>query len=340
MRHVTKDIKLIILLILAPIVVEAQTDTLIFNNGEIVVGEVQQLSRGVITVETAYSDSDFKIEWDKVKVLRSTQEFMLRLSDGRRISSVITIGEGGKISISDGIFPLEIDLMDIVELRPVKETFADRFSASVDVGFNLTKANNLMQFNSRLNLGYLTKRWELTGSFSNVFSRQDSIVDTRRTDGDIGYTYFFAKKWFVGISNIFLQNDEQKLALRSTTKLGIGNYLIINNALYLSVFTGAAFNSETFTEDTSPARQTGEAFLGLEYNMFDAGDLSIKTNFITYHNLTDQGRVRADFKFDIKYDLPLDFYIKAGTTVNYDNRPIAGASELDYVLQTGVGWEW
>ena len=43
---------------------------------------------------------------------------------------------------------------------------------------------------------------------------------------------------------------------------------------------------------------------------------------------------------DLKYDLPLDFYVKGGLTVNYDNQPAAGATELDYVFNSGLGWEW
>jgi hypothetical protein len=32
--------------------------------------------------------------------------------------------------------------------------------------------------------------------------------------------------------------------------------------------------------------------------------------------------------------------IKVGTTVNYDNQPVPGATALDYVIQSGLGWEW
>jgi hypothetical protein len=189
-------------------------------------------------------------------------------------------------------------------------------------------------------LSYLAEKWEISGNYNNVYSSQDSIPDTRRMDANVTLTLFLAKDWFVGVSNDFLQNDEQKLALRSTSKAGIGNYIINSNSLYLSLFVGAAFNNETYIENANPDRQTGEAFAGLEYNMFNTGDLSLLTSAFAYPNLTDQGRMRVDFKFDIKYDLPLDFYIKAGTTVNYDNRPVEGATELDYVVQTGIGWEW
>jgi hypothetical protein len=48
----------------------------------------------------------------------------------------------------------------------------------------------------------------------------------------------------------------------------------------------------------------------------------------------------VDFAFDTKYDLPLDFYIRLGLTLNYDNQPVEGAGETDYVFQTSFGWEW
>lgn len=334
--------RLIIALLLycAPILAIAQTDTLIFSNGEHVIGEIKSLSRGVITIETSYSDSDFKIEWHSVTSLRSRQNFLTMLSDGRRLNAQINTTQGSSVLVDDGTNSFEVNLLDIVALKPIDDSFWDRVSASVDIGFNKTKANNLTQFNSRISLGYLTDKWEINGSYNNVYSRQDSIPDTRRMDANISFQFFLAKDWFVGLSNDFLQNDEQKLALRSTTKFGVGNYVINTNELYLSLIAGAAFNDETYIENANPNRQTGEAFVGFDFNMFDTGDLSLQTTTFVYPNLTEQGRVRADFKFDIKYDLPLDFYIKAGTTVNYDNRPVAGATDLDYVIQTGLGWEW
>ena len=83
-----------------------------------------------------------------------------------------------------------------------------------------------------------------------------------------------------------------------------------------------------------------EGFFGTELNLYDIGDLSLVTKVIAYPSFTESGRWRTDFNFDAKYDLPLDFYIKAGLTLNYDNRPVEGASETDYVFQTGFGWEW
>lgn len=86
--------------------------------------------------------------------------------------------------------------------------------------------------------------------------------------------------------------------------------------------------------------QSWEGYIGTEMNLFDIGDLSLFTKARVYPSFTDAGRWRADFSFDTKYDLPMDFYVKVGISIDYDNQPVVGASDLDYVFYTGVGWEW
>jgi hypothetical protein len=319
----------------------AQVDSLIFSNGEMVIGEIKKMDRGVVTIETFYSDSDFEIEWDRVSWIRSKENHLVNLTDGRRLNaSINSTAKDDEIQLDDGTQKILVHVQDIVAFKPINDTFWDKFSASIDVSLDLTKAKNLTQFSTRTNVGYLTQRWELKGNYNTVFSRQDSVADINRMDANITFNYFLPSDWYVFFSNDFLQNNEQKLALRSTTKLGMGYYLVRTNAVYFGLFGGAASNRESFTENASPDLNSAEAFIGLELNLFDIGDLSLLTNVSGYPSLTERGRFRLDFKFDLKYDLPLDFYIKTGTTVNFDNQPVAGAGELDYVIQTGIGWEW
>jgi hypothetical protein len=73
--------------------------------------------------------------------------------------------------------------------------------------------------------------------------------------------------------------------------------------------------------------------------MYDVGDLNLLTNVRWFPSFTEEGRNRVDFRFDVSYDLPKDFYIKTGITLNYDSQPAPGASETDYVIVTGFGWE-
>lgn len=62
----------------------AQTDSLIMTNGESLSGEIKSLDRGVIIIETDYSDSDFKLEWDKVASIRTERKFLIINSSGDR----------------------------------------------------------------------------------------------------------------------------------------------------------------------------------------------------------------------------------------------------------------
>lgn len=319
----------------------AEIDTLVVSNGDVLVGEIKSMQRGVLVMETDYSDSDFNIEWENVTKFYSRRNFIITLSEGQRYYGKISSDSSNKkeVIIVDGGVEIKTKLNDIVYLDAVKKDFISRLSISLDLGFSFTKANNLRQFSSRTNLGYLAEDWSTEASFDAVRSAQEGVDDTKRTDASLGYRYFLPDDWFLFASADFLQNDEQKLKLRTTPSAGVGNYFIHSNALYFGGALGAAWTIEQFNDSAQTHRSSAEGLAGLELNLFNMGDLSLLTNFTVYPSFTESGRVRVDFKFDLKYDLPLDFYIRLGYTLNYDNRPVEGAAESDYVLQTSFGWE-
>jgi hypothetical protein len=320
----------------------AQNDSLIFKSGKYIIGEVKKMDRGVITVETSFSDSDFKIEWAKVKEIYTDTYFLISLSNGSRYNGKLGMSETGKIAIlTDSGETVETELKNLVYLDDIDQGFWSQLYASIDIGFDLTKANNFSQLSIRSNVGYTAKRWNLDAYYSTLFSKQDSIKNIRRTEGGISYRYFLPKDWYPIISLDFLSSTEQKLQLRTSGKAGFGKYLIHTNRTYWGFSGGANYNNENYSDDT-PDRKSWEGFLGTELNLFDIGDLNLFTKFIAYPSFTESGRWRADFNFDARYEMPFDddFYVKVGFTFNYDNQPIEGASDIDYVFHTGFGWQW
>jgi len=355
---------IVFLLILSEALI-AQTDSLIFYNGNYVVGEVKSMNRGVLTIETDYSDDDFTIDWGKIKEIYTVTYFLITTSDGNRYNGHVNTNEPGKIMIlTEDNQQIEVPHDDIVWLDDVDQGFWSQLYASIDVGLDLTKANNFSQFSTRATVGYLAKRWNLDATYNTLFSRQDDVDDINRTDGGVGYKYFLPKDWYPLVSVDFLSNTEQKLDLRTTGKAGLGKYVVHTNYTYWGFSIGANYNNETFlpsvitdTEGnvlpdingndstyTEPDRKSWEGFIGTELNLFDIGDLSLSTKIFAYPSFTetDPLRWRTDFNFDAKYEMPFDddFYIKLGVTFNYDNQPIEGASETDYVIYTGFGWQW
>jgi hypothetical protein len=329
----------IILLIFLGVRASAQNDTLVMKNGDEMVGEIKELSTGVLTVKTDYSDKDFRVEWEKVGEIHTKNTFVISHTDGRRINGTIATDpeDSSMVMIFEPGGIISVRRMDIVALKQLENTFLGRLDASIDIGFNITKANNLRQFTSRSYLGYTGRFWGSDASMDVVRSLQDSIR-TDRLDASLSGRWLFQKSWFLYLSAKFLQNNEQKLKLRTNTNGGIGKLFVNTNKIYFGTQVGMAWNNEQFTDDT-PTRNSLEAAIGLQLNLFNIEDLSLLTTGILYPSITERGRVRLDFKIDLKYDLPLDFYIKFGYTHNFDNQPIEGASVRDYVLNATFGWE-
>ncbi len=330
-------------LIFAAFQVSSQTDSVTFYNGNYIVGEVKTMTRGVLTVKTPYSDSDFKIEWKKVKEIYTNNYYLITLSDGSRYNGSINSLKPGLINISyEGGQELTSPQEDIVWLDDLDKGFWSQLYASIDIGFDLTKANNFRQLSSRTNIGYMAKRWNVDGTYNSLYSIQDNTENIERTEGGLGFKYFLPKDWYPVVSLNFLSNTEQKLQLRTTGQIGMGKYLIHTNATYWGFILGVNYNNEVYYTDSIPGRNSMEGLIGSELNLFDIGDLNLMTKVSAYPSFTKSGRWRTDIDFDARYEMPFDddFYIKAGVNFNYDNQPVEGASDLDYILHTGFGWEW
>ena len=317
----------------------AQSDSLVLVNGDVIEGTIKSMDKGVVIVGTPYSKTDFTIKWSGVKEIYSKSVFLVNLSDGRKMNGLLQSTPGGqKVTIlGANDQKMETSLIDIVYLKGLKSGFWSRVKASIDAGLSFSKANNLQQTTVNSSIGYTADKWLLDFYYTMVQSSQENVETTKRIDAGVSYKYSLPKDWFLAASATFLSNTEQALKLRSIGKGGAGNYLVHTNSSYWAMSGGISFNNESFTNGTE-GRNSIEAYAGSELNLFDIGDLSLYNSIYVYPSLTESGRWRTDFKIDLKYSLPMDFYIKSGLTLNYDNKPAVSGSETDYVLFFTVGW--
>ena len=325
-------------LLLQPTLAFSQ-DSLVFKNNNYMTGEIKSLNKGVLSIETDYSKSDFTIEWVDIKEIYTKTSFTLTQTDGDRLSGTLQSVNPTQVNVVSDKGTSTSELNNIVQLKSVSEKFWDRFHAAVSLGLSVTRAQSLKQFTSRSSVGYVREKWTLDATFNSLRSTQDEVEDIRRKDGGLTFTYLLPKDWYIPASISFLSNTEQKLDLRLLEKVGIGKYVIHTNKAYWGFSLGANYNAEKFTDDT-PDRQSWEGFIGTQANLFDTGDLSLLTNLVVYPSFTESGRVRSDFQFDAKYEFPYDFFLQLGFTLNYDNQPVSEAPDTDYVFQTTFGWSW
>ena len=318
----------------------AQKDSIITLNQDKLVGEIKEMDRGVLTMETDYSDKDFKIEWKKISEIFTETRFLITLSDGRRYNGQLESTAARILSLkTQEEEVISVNMSQVVFLKEVDQSFSSRLYASIDLDYSITKANDLRQLNTSSKIGYRAPRWSTDGSYSRLRSNQEGSDPLDRSEGSLTFRYFLPNDWYLLPQINFLSNTEQKLKLRTSGKMGIGKFFLHTNSTYWGITAGLNFNLESFSSDDQP-RQSLEGYFGSELDLYDIGDLNLFTKAYAYPSFTEGRRWRFDFEFDAKYDLPLDFYIKLSFNINYDNQPAENASETDYVLRTGLGWEW
>lgn len=321
-------------------------DTLIMQTSEVLFGEVKGMDENVLTIETSYSDKDFKVEWDALKYIATTHKLVVMTHEGERLYGTIrSVGEQvATVMVNDkDVGAVQIPLSNVIFLKSVEDNFWGRIEFSVAAGYTAAKANDNHQFSADLGLKYVGAKYGSDLTFSAIRTIQtDNNVEsrTKRTEAGLGLLYFFYNDWFAIARADLLQSSEQKLNIRSLIRGGVGNYIFKTNSMNIGLAGGIAWNYEDYTAADIADRNSAEAFIGFEYKIFDLGDLDLTTNAVAYPSLTESGRFRTDFNFDLDYEFESDLFVGIGFTLNFDNMPVEGAPRNDYVFQAKIGWKF
>lgn len=318
----------------------AQRDTLVFRNKDIAVGEIKELAYGVLTLKTMYSDKDFKIEFNKVDELIIQKKCLILLTAGRRRYGNLRTYEPKKVRITlvNGEVE-EYRISEIVALQEVKDNFWRRFKGNIDAGFNLASENRNTQLTISALLSYTDKKWISNISLELLNSSQTNSATVERTDIQVEQIRLVGKSWYLFANLAYLSNTAQALQDRYTPSLGLGKLVITTNKLNFAVSGGLSYNYERFSDD-SPDRSSLELTFGSSFDIFDFKDFSLKSRIRLFPSLSERGRLRSDFDFNLKYDLPFDIYIKLGFNFNYDNQSAVTGSDFTYVVTSGLGWKF
>ncbi|WP_075591293.1 DUF481 domain-containing protein [Labilibacter marinus] len=320
--------------------VHAQKDSVRFSNGDLIVGEIKTMDKGVLTMKTDYSDKDFLIEWKEVAWVKTQSHFLIMLKEGYQYYSTL-VSENDSIvkAINNENKFTTFKIQSIVYLNSYDDGFKDRFSAAIDIGIDLAKTNQMRKLTSSFQMGYKTNKWSSDILFNTLQSVQDDTDPIQRSDGSANFRYVLPKNWYCITTLSILSNTEQKIDMRYNMQQGFGHFFTRTNSAFWGGKIGVNRNMEKYSNEPE-GKNSWESYLGTELNLYDVGDLSLSVGVISYFGLTEKGRFRTDANINFKYDLPLDFYVKIGTSMNFDNQPSEGSSKYDYVFQTGFGWEW
>ena len=301
------------------------------------------MENGVLTMETAFSDKDFLIEWDKVQKLQTNTVFIISLTNKFRINGTISfdelqpdylviLGEEGSRYLAK--------LLDIVYLKSTENRVIDRFSANIDGGYNITKASSTKQFSLSGKAKYLYTQISAEVYVNFIDNITQDTIKARRNNYGTSWRIFFGKNLFALGTTDFLESDEQNLDLRTTIQVGLGKFLLRDHRFFLMSALGIASNSEKFLTTGVEPENTYEAFAETEFSVYGLKDLRINSKIQYFPSLSRVNRNRFIFTLDTKLDLPLDFYVGLYYTFNFDSKPSESATKTDYVFQSAVGWKF
>ena len=332
-----------LLLIFSFIQVIAQNDKIYTSNGDVLVGEIKSMKRGVLVYDTDYADSEFQVDWKEIEGLACTRLLIIYTVDGKKYTGGLNFlpDEPKKVTIQTLDENLTVTLDKIVEITSLEQRFIDRIIISIDAGLSLSKANNVRQTSAAAKVSYRGIKWNISAQLNNVGTTQDNVEPTKRTDGGVSLVRDIWGNGMILGGAEFLSNSEQMLDLRSTVRGGLGLYLIRTNQLYMQSGLGLAFSQEKYGGDNATSQGSFEGLGMFEFNAYDVGDLSFQFKLTTYPSLSEWGRWRIDMDTSLKYDLPLDFYVKLSYVHNFDSDPlVADVAKNDFVFKTSIGWEW
>jgi hypothetical protein len=328
---------LLLLLALAalPCLLPAASDVVVTTSGDRLVGEIKSLDKDVLVFSTDYSDSDFRIKWEKVARIESDRQFLVETFAGERVSGSLKSDPAKKSTAQVGAqsFPLP----DVALVQPFERSLWSRFDVGFDFGYSMTRANDAKQLTAGGNLAYRGERNLVVTNANAFFSRQVNAPRTRRWEVATDYKHLLGRNWYLSGGSDFLGSDEQKLDLRTTLSSGAGRYFFRSPSQYLGIGAGAAWTNEQYMDPTLPVANSAEAYGGFEYFTERLKFADLITRFTLYPSVTIPGRYRFNFKFDFDFNLPGDWYMRTGYYNNFDSQPPAGLSRNDYGWKNSFG---
>jgi len=293
-------------------------DVIVLSNGDQVRGEIKELTKKVVVISTDYSDADFRIKWEKIARIESDRTFLVEKFSGERLAGSIKPDAASKEAIVGG---KRVALSDFAYVRPFEQTFWSRMNAGFDVGYTMTKANSVKQLTGSTNIAYTGERSLVTFSGNIFFNEQANAPRTRRWEVTPEYRHLIGRAWYADVRSDFYSSEEQQLSLRYTQAAGVGRYLLRTPDQHLAVGTGLAFTSERYIDPSLPRQNSGEIYGGVEYSTEKLRFADLVTSFIIYPSFTIPGRYRINFKSDLDFNLPGDWYFKVGYYNNFDSAP-------------------
>ena len=316
----------------------ADTDLVVLRNGDRIHGEIKRLQFGRLELSTA-SMSTIYVEWDKVVGLVSPNFFEVETRDGARYYGSFESDAPGTLGVALEGTTTPLDILTVVRIRRIKESFWDRLDGSVNLGASYTRSSEIGQGSLSVDVGTRRPKFEVSLTFDTTVTVQPDQPDQSRTAGQAAYNKLLRNRWYIPGSVRFERNTDLGLDLRTSVAGGLGRYLVQSNRSLFGAGAGLVVNNENPVEGDST--QNIEAFFGVSYEYFtyDTPKTNFDTAFVLYPSLNVGGRYRTELDLSVSREIVSDFTVGVTVYDSYDSKPPGGSSSgHDFGISLTVGW--
>jgi len=327
-------LKFIFLIFLTGSLISAQgqkTDKVVLLNGDTLTGEILSMKLGMLTYKMD-GPGTISIKWEYVTGIKSVKVFDFTLRNGEIIVSGL-----------DSLFKShkQISLNDIIEIIPIKDRFLARLIGDVNLGFNYTKSNSILQSNFSSNITYVIPKREISLKLNSVLTNYGKDTSLTKKQDVIGnYMRNLDKNYFWDLSLGWQQNTELGLSSRYLVSGTFGWQPLTDNHNRLLAAGGLSYNQEQSVE-TGQFSGNLDALFTVNYKRFyySTPKLSINASYLIYPGLSDWGRLRMQADLNVSVEIFKDFQTGLVFYYSYDNKPPQGSlSTNDYGILFSIGY--
>lgn len=312
----------------------ASADKILMKNGDRLRGTVESAKNGVLILKTDYSET-IKIQISQIKKILTSKSNSIHMNNGEILRGRILPGKIDQILIegSPGRGETALTWDEVAAINPPP----NKWHGSVLIGASLDSGNT-----DRLgaSVGIDTRRRfdndRVEFHFLTRYAEEDEKVTARNTYGDMKFSHFFSKQWYVYLGMEMLSDTFKDLHLRTTIGPGMGYQIWEEDLKELNLEAGISY----FSEDriNSSDQQFATARFAANYSHKITSRITISDQFVIFPSLESVGDYTLRNEAGVHTHLDNGWRLKLANIWERDSNPSPGIKNDDMQWLLSLGY--